>query len=128
MSSSERWFCLMGHGPSVDTAMASSARVWASLSFFLLHRQVEVAKDEDDPAVEHPKNWGGGYRVQRSAPPMLVVHTNHNAKPPHFADLEHRASASNTLSGRILYTYNTVMHGFAVQLTGDEAWRWPAIP
>ncbi|GJN32830.1 hypothetical protein PR202_gb21366 [Eleusine coracana subsp. coracana] len=31
--------------------------------------------------------------------------------------------AANTSRGRILYTYDTVMHGFAVQLTGDEAQR-----
>ncbi|GJN11316.1 hypothetical protein PR202_ga29497 [Eleusine coracana subsp. coracana] len=33
----------------------------------------------------------------------------------------HSPRAANTTSRRILYTYDTVVHGFAVQLTGDEA-------
>ncbi|TVU01277.1 hypothetical protein EJB05_53316, partial [Eragrostis curvula] len=60
-----------------------------------------------------------------------IVHAGHLAKPTHFAKLEHwyssmiathspRAAAS---SSRILYVYDTVMHGFAVRLTGDEARR-----
>ncbi|KAL6657719.1 hypothetical protein ACP70R_005499 [Stipagrostis hirtigluma subsp. patula] len=58
-----------------------------------------------------------------------IVHANHLSKPARFATLEHwyhsmvathSPRAANT-SGRILYTYDTVMHGFAVQLTGDEA-------
>ncbi|CAL5085972.1 unnamed protein product [Urochloa decumbens] len=64
------------------------------------------------------------------APSTYIVHANHLAKPPQFASLEHwyhsmvathspRAVADNP--SRILHTYDTVMHGFAVQLTGDEA-------
>ncbi|GJN32869.1 hypothetical protein PR202_gb21408 [Eleusine coracana subsp. coracana] len=58
-----------------------------------------------------------------------IVHANHRVKPPHFANLEqwyhsmvtvHSPTTANT-SDRILYTYDTVMHGFAVQLTRDEA-------
>ncbi|CAM0145376.1 unnamed protein product [Urochloa decumbens] len=59
-----------------------------------------------------------------------IIHANHLAKPPHFTSLKHwyhsmvtthspRAAADD--SSRILYTYDTVMHGFAVQLTDDEA-------
>ncbi|PUZ72641.1 hypothetical protein GQ55_2G411300 [Panicum hallii var. hallii] len=57
-----------------------------------------------------------------------IVHANHLAKPPHFASLEHwyhsmvaAHSPRPVNTGRILYTYDTVMHGFAVQLTDDEA-------
>ncbi|KAF8664571.1 hypothetical protein HU200_054754 [Digitaria exilis] len=61
-----------------------------------------------------------------------IVHVNHLAKPLHFATLEHwytsmvathspRPVADH--SSRILYTYDTVMHGFAVKLTADEARR-----
>ncbi|OEL12895.1 Subtilisin-like protease SBT1.8 [Dichanthelium oligosanthes] len=62
-----------------------------------------------------------------------IVHANHLAKPPHFATLghwytsmvdSHSPRAAVTVdSSRILYTYDTVMHGFAVQITGDEARR-----
>jgi subtilisin family serine protease len=64
-----------------------------------------------------------------------IVHANHLAKPPHFATLEHwyhsmvadnSPHPSNT--SRILYTYDTVMQGFAVQLTGDEARRMSGAP
>ncbi|KAK3125495.1 hypothetical protein QOZ80_7BG0605760 [Eleusine coracana subsp. coracana] len=73
-----------------------------------------------------------------------IVHCNQHAKPPHFADLEqwyqsmvtahsspvHGADYTNTTSGRnrMLYTYDTVMHGFAVRLTGDEARRMSSSP
>jgi subtilisin family serine protease len=61
-----------------------------------------------------------------------IVLADHLAKPPHFATLEHwytsmvashspRPVADH--SSRILHTYDTVMHGFAVDLTGDEAGR-----
>jgi hypothetical protein len=33
----------------------------------------------------------------------------------------HASSTQVASSSGILYTYDTVMHGFAVQLTGDEA-------
>ncbi|XP_062188585.1 subtilisin-like protease SBT1.8 [Phragmites australis] len=65
-----------------------------------------------------------------------IVHANHLAKPAHFATLEHwyhsmvathSPRPANT-GGRILYTYDTVMHGFAVQLTGDEAQRMSTAP
>ncbi|KAF8664245.1 hypothetical protein HU200_054787 [Digitaria exilis] len=63
---------------------------------------------------------------------IYIVHANHLAKPSHFATLGHwYTSIVATQSPRpvadhftrILYTYDTVMHGFAVQLTGDEAQR-----
>ncbi|OEL22742.1 Subtilisin-like protease SBT1.4 [Dichanthelium oligosanthes] len=53
-----------------------------------------------------------------------IVHANHLASLEHWyhsmvATDSPRAVADE--SSRILYTYDTVMHGFAVQLTGDEA-------
>ncbi|CAN6225792.1 unnamed protein product [Urochloa humidicola] len=61
-----------------------------------------------------------------------IVHINHLAMPPHFASLEHwytsmvathlpRSVADDP--SRFLYIYDTVMNGFAIQLTGDEARR-----
>ncbi|KAF8669311.1 hypothetical protein HU200_051649 [Digitaria exilis] len=61
-----------------------------------------------------------------------IVHVHHLAKPSHFATLGHwytsmvathspRPVADH--STRILFTYDTVLHGFAVKLTGDEARR-----
>uniref|UniRef100_A0A0D3GSS1 Subtilisin-like protease n=1 Tax=Oryza barthii TaxID=65489 RepID=A0A0D3GSS1_9ORYZ len=66
-----------------------------------------------------------------------IVHVNHLLKPSRFATLEHwyismvathspRAATNATaaaaaVAGRILYTYDTVMHGFAVRLAADEA-------
>ena len=55
--------------------------------------------------------------------------------PPHFASLEHwyhsmvaAHSPRPVNTSRILYTYDTVMQGFAVQLTGDEARRMSGAP
>jgi subtilisin family serine protease len=65
-----------------------------------------------------------------------IVHANHLAKPPHFASLQHWYHSMvdthshrpiNTTS-RLLYTYDAVMHGFAVQLTDDEARRMSGAP
>ncbi|CAN6212120.1 unnamed protein product [Urochloa humidicola] len=63
-----------------------------------------------------------------------IVHANHLAKPPHFASLEHWYHSvvgwwppthlvpwPTTPAASFQYTYDTVMHGFAVQLTGDKA-------
>ncbi|PUZ72653.1 hypothetical protein GQ55_2G411600 [Panicum hallii var. hallii] len=68
-------------------------------------------------------------------PSTYIVHANHLAKPPHFATLEdwyHSIVAAHsprpTNTSRILYTYDTVMQGFAVQLTGDEARRMSGTP
>jgi subtilisin family serine protease len=71
-------------------------------------------------AVLKPQSWGTTY----------IVHANFLAKPPHFGSLKewyrsmvttHASSTRAASSSSILYTYDTVMHGFAVQLTGDEA-------
>ncbi|CAL5083709.1 unnamed protein product [Urochloa decumbens] len=68
-------------------------------------------------------------------PSTYIVHANTLAKPPHFTTLEHwyqsmvaAHSPHPANTSRILYTYDTVMHGFAVQLTGDEARSMSAAP
>ncbi|GJN11266.1 hypothetical protein PR202_ga29444 [Eleusine coracana subsp. coracana] len=99
--------------------------------------------DINDPYIQNLGKWAVAQHVKQAndgikfnkvnhaevkpqATNIYIVHTSHVAKPPHFADLEqwYRSMvAPNTSSGRILYTYDTVMHGFAVQLIGDEAQR-----
>ncbi|KAG2646355.1 hypothetical protein PVAP13_2KG492700 [Panicum virgatum] len=94
------------------------------LALFLLLAQLTgsalVPKTNNQPAL----------KPQASS--TYIVHANHLVKPPHFASLEHwylsmvAAHSPRSVAddfSRILYTYDTVMHGFAVQLTGDEARR-----
>ncbi|TKW35517.1 hypothetical protein SEVIR_2G378200v4 [Setaria viridis] len=56
-----------------------------------------------------------------------IVHTDHLAKPSQFTTPEHWYTAMvaslspATTSKRIFYVYDTVMHGFAAELTDDEA-------
>jgi hypothetical protein len=55
-----------------------------------------------------------------------IVHTDHLAKPSQFDTPEHWYTAMvaslspASTSKRILYVYDTVMHGFAAELTDDE--------
>jgi len=107
-------------------AMASiTTRLFHHLALFLylthLTHSALVPKTNNQPALKP------------QASNTYIVHANHLAKPPHFTSLEHwyhsmvaahssPRSVANNFS-RILYTYDTVMHGFAVQLTGDEARR-----
>lgn len=86
----------------------------------------------DDPALASKiKN-----NAFREASSTFIIHTNHLDKPSVFTTMEHwyssmlaahspRATANR---GRIVYTYDTVMHGFAVQLTGEEAQRMSDAP
>ncbi|CAM0906534.1 unnamed protein product [Alopecurus aequalis] len=64
-----------------------------------------------------------------------IVHTNHLFKPSQFTSLEQwyasmvtTHSLATNSSARILYTYDTVLHGFAVRLTNDEAQRMSRLP
>ncbi|CAN6219337.1 unnamed protein product [Urochloa humidicola] len=85
-----------------------------------------------DPAVASKiKNHTA---LKPQPPSTYIVHANHLAKPPHFTSLEHwyhsmvsTHSPRPVNASRILYTYDTVMHGFAVQLTGDEARRMASV-
>ncbi|OEL22744.1 Subtilisin-like protease SBT1.8 [Dichanthelium oligosanthes] len=79
-----------------------------------------------DPALASKIKNHAAVKPQPSS--TYIVHANHLAKPPHFATLDHwyhsvvsAHSPHPTNTSRILYTYDTVMHGFAVELTGDEA-------
>ncbi|KAK3125494.1 hypothetical protein QOZ80_7BG0605680 [Eleusine coracana subsp. coracana] len=70
-------------------------------------------------------------QLKPRASKTYIVHTNHHAKPPHFTNLEHwyhsmvaaHSHLTANTSKQILYTYDTALHGFAVELTGDEAQR-----
>ncbi|CAN6219361.1 unnamed protein product [Urochloa humidicola] len=56
-----------------------------------------------------------------------IVHTDHLAKPSQFATPEHwytsmvASLSPSTASKRIFYVYDTAIHGFAAELTDDEA-------
>ncbi|NP_001159342.1 putative subtilase family protein precursor [Zea mays] len=81
-------------------------------------------------AVLIPKTKNHAALKPQASSTTYIVHANDLAKPPHFRSLEewyrsmvitHASSTRAASSSSILYTYDTVMHGFAVQLTGDEA-------
>ncbi|KAF0905869.1 hypothetical protein E2562_008901 [Oryza meyeriana var. granulata] len=69
-----------------------------------------------------------------------IVQANHHLKPSRFATLEHwyismvathtprATNGTAAVAGRILYTYDTVIHGFAVRLTADESRRVSRAP
>ncbi|PUZ72640.1 hypothetical protein GQ55_2G411200 [Panicum hallii var. hallii] len=99
--------------------MASiTTRLLHHLALFLFLTQLThsalVPKTNNQPALK-PR-----------ASNTYIVHANHLAKPSHFASLKHWYTsmvATPLTSFPASYTYDTVMHGFAVQLTGDEARR-----
>jgi subtilisin family serine protease len=81
-------------------------------------------------AVLIPKTKNHAALKPPASSTTYIVHANDLAKPSHFRSLEewyrsmvitHASSTRAASSSSILYTYDTVMHGFAVQLTGDEA-------
>ncbi|OEL14514.1 Subtilisin-like protease SBT1.5 [Dichanthelium oligosanthes] len=63
-----------------------------------------------------------------------IIHTDHLAKPSQFATPEHwytfvvATLSPATSPERIFYVYDTVMHGFAAELTDDEARRLSDAP
>ncbi|KAM0839219.1 hypothetical protein ACQ4PT_060461 [Festuca glaucescens] len=79
-----------------------------------------------EPKPDHP--WSSHH--------TYIVQTNHLAKPSKFATLERWYASmvdtysprATTTTDRILYTYGTVMHGFAVRLTEGEARRMSTVP
>ncbi|WVZ66481.1 hypothetical protein U9M48_015691 [Paspalum notatum var. saurae] len=104
-------------------ATTTTTRLLHHLALFLLLVQL------GDAALAPKVKIHAELKPQPSS--TYIVHANHLAKPPHFASLEHwyrsmvtthtTSSTPATSSGRILYIYDIVLHGFAVQLTGDEA-------
>ncbi|TVU38241.1 hypothetical protein EJB05_11598, partial [Eragrostis curvula] len=110
----------------------------AAMSHRLLHQLALavflLAPLTDSALVPKIKNHT---ELKPQASNIYIVHANHLAKPSHFVDLEqwyhslvptHSPRAAANTSGRILYTYDATMHGFAVELTGDEAWRMSSYP
>ena len=98
-------------------------RLLHHLALFLL-----VVQFADAVLIEKTKNHIA--LKPQSSSTTYIVHANDLAKPPHFGSLEewyhsmvttHASSTRAASSSGILYTYDTVMHGFVVQLTGDEA-------
>jgi hypothetical protein len=79
--------------------------------------------------IPDPKNSIAEPNHPSSSHHTYIVQTNHLAKPSKFATLDHwYTSMVARSSSRILYTYGTVMHGFAVGLTDGEARRMSAVP
>ncbi|KAF8681749.1 hypothetical protein HU200_045193 [Digitaria exilis] len=69
---------------------------------------------------------------QEPSKAAYIVYTDHLAKPSHFATHELwytsmvsslSPAAANDSSSRVFYLYDTVAHGFAAELTADEAQR-----
>uniref|UniRef100_A0A0D9X0R8 Subtilisin-like protease n=1 Tax=Leersia perrieri TaxID=77586 RepID=A0A0D9X0R8_9ORYZ len=93
-----------------------------------------LAQLTDSVFTPKPKNSIEHHKPQPSSN-TYIVHVNHLLKPSRFATLDHwyksmvathspsplATNATASESGRILYTYDTVMHGFAVRLTAGEA-------
>ncbi|KAF8710032.1 hypothetical protein HU200_029759 [Digitaria exilis] len=82
-------------------------------------------------AIPPPSGPSNQQHEQEPSKAAYIVYTNHVAKPSHFATHEHwytsmvaslSPSAANS-SSRVFYTYDTVAHGFAAELTSDEAQR-----
>ncbi|KAM0911144.1 hypothetical protein ACQ4PT_013694 [Festuca glaucescens] len=86
--------------------------------------------------IPDPKNSIAEPRHPWSSHHTYIVQTNHLAKPSKFATLQRwyasmvdtYSPSATTATDRILYTYGTVMHGFAVSLTDGEARRMSTVP
>lgn len=113
-----------------STMASTTSKPLQCLALFLL-----LAQLAHSAFIPKPKNRTEHKPDQLSN--TYIVHANHLLKPSRFATLEHwyismvathspRAATNATaaaaaVAGRILYTYDTVMHGFAVRLAADEA-------
>ncbi|KAM0821577.1 hypothetical protein ACQ4PT_072094 [Festuca glaucescens] len=76
--------------------------------------------------IDEPKPWSTSTNT-------YVVQTDRVSMPPEFATLDRWYSSiiathAPDSPGHILHTYDTVMHGFAVRLTADEARRLSLVP
>ncbi|KAJ1294243.1 hypothetical protein BS78_01G131000 [Paspalum vaginatum] len=102
--------------------------LYCCLTFWLLLAQ--LARSAPIPPPSGPSR--GTNEPQPSH--AYIVFTDHVAKPPHFATLEHWytsmvASPSPAAhSAGIFHVYDTVVHGFAAKLTVDEARRLSNTP
>nr|CAB3493756.1 unnamed protein product [Digitaria exilis] len=79
-----------------------------------------------------PRGPSNQQHEQEPSKAAYIVYTDHLAKPSHFATHELwytsmvsslSPSAANDSSSRVFYLYDTVAHGFAAELTADEAQR-----
>ncbi|CAM0145380.1 unnamed protein product [Urochloa decumbens] len=110
---------------------ASRASTMASKSPSLLHCLaifLLLAQLAHSAIIRPPSGPSDGQHEQNPQPSTAyIVHTDHLAKPSQFATPEHwytsmvDSLSPSTASKRIFYVYDTAMHGFAAELTDDEA-------
>ncbi|KAJ1291587.1 hypothetical protein BS78_02G327000 [Paspalum vaginatum] len=106
-----------------------SASPLRCLSLLLLLAQASAS-------VPTPSSPSGAYDDENKPRPSntYIVHTDHLAKPSHFSALDRwYTSMVASLSpatdiSRVSYVYDTAMHGFAAELTDDEARRLSNTP
>ncbi|KAK1679453.1 hypothetical protein QYE76_040301 [Lolium multiflorum] len=96
-----------------------------------------LAQPTRSSTVQKPKDAIAEQKTHPSSSHTYIVQTNHLAKPSQFATLDrwyssmvatHSPRATSSSSSRLMHTYETVMHGFAVRLTHDEARRMSRTP
>ncbi|KAM0870615.1 hypothetical protein ACQ4PT_039868 [Festuca glaucescens] len=96
-----------------------------------------LAQPTHSSTVQKPKDAIAEQKTHPSSSHTYIVQTNHLAKPSQFATLDrwyssmvatHSPRATTSSSSRLMHTYGTVMHGFAVRLTDDEARRMSRTP
>lgn len=101
------------------------------LTFWLL--LALLARSVAIPPSSSPSR-GGRHEHNPQHSSAYIIYVDHVAKPSNFTTLEHwytsmvvsLSPAAN--STRFLYVYDTVMHGFAAELTVDEARRLSSTP
>ena len=79
--------------------------------------------------VRPPSSPSSGHHGRKPRQPCnaYIVHTDHLSKPSHFATHGHwytsmvASLSPATNSSRVFYVYDAAMHGFAAELTDDEA-------
>ncbi|XP_047062572.1 subtilisin-like protease SBT1.7 [Lolium rigidum] len=91
-----------------------------------------LAQPTHSSTIQKPKDATAEQKPLPSSSHTYIIQTNHLAKPSQFATLErwyssmvatHSPRAAMNSSSRLLHTYGTVMHGFAVRLTEEESRR-----
>uniref|UniRef100_A0ACD5UL64 Uncharacterized protein n=1 Tax=Avena sativa TaxID=4498 RepID=A0ACD5UL64_AVESA len=107
--------------------MSSSMSILLHWSLLLL---LVFVQPTHSATMEKPRN--------PSSSNTYIVQTDHLAQPSQFSSLEHwyiamvtthsPRATTNSSSIRLLHTYDTVLHGFAVDLTDEEAQRMSRIP
>uniref|UniRef100_A0ACD5YA75 Uncharacterized protein n=1 Tax=Avena sativa TaxID=4498 RepID=A0ACD5YA75_AVESA len=109
--------------------MASTLSILSFCSMLVL--ALVLVQSTHSAIIPEPKNSIAKHTSHPSSSSHLtyIVQTNHLSKPSKFTTLDHwYTSMVLTTSSRILYTYGTVIHGFAARLTDGEARRMSAVP